>query len=392
MSGTTTARIADFCVTGSGGTPSRDKRARYYDGGTIPWVKSGELRERVIHASEEHITEAALAETSIKLVPAGALLLAMYGATVGRLGILGVAATTNQAVCHIIPDASIADTRYLFHALQAETARTIAKGVGGAQPNISQAIVKDISIRLPPLPEQRRIAAILDKADALRAKRRAALAELDDLGQSVFLEMFGDLAMPQQAKLRLGDAVEHITVGHVGPTSQHFTERASGVPFLRTGNIGKHEIVRSDLKYITKDFHRKLRKSTLKRDDILVSRVISDEVRCAVVPPELEGANCANAIVVRPGDRLTAQFLAYLIRQPDSQSALLGRRVGSAQSVVNTKVLQEWTIAIPPIEAQRSFARRMAAVDSLRSQQRSALADIDCLFVSLQHRAFRGEL
>jgi type I restriction enzyme S subunit len=157
---------------------------RYYENGTIPWVKSGELRENIITETSEHVTDAALRETSIKLVPAGALLLALYGATVGRLGILGVEATTNQAVCHIIPDPEKANVRYLFHALSNQVPNLIARGVGGAQPNISQGIVKELALMLPPLAEQKRIAAILDAADALRTKRRETLAQLDALLQS----------------------------------------------------------------------------------------------------------------------------------------------------------------------------------------------------------------
>ena len=112
--------LADFCKTGSGGTPSRKEMLRYYEGGTIPWVKSGELKEQVISSTSEHITQAALKETSVKLVPKDALLLALYGATVGRLGILGTQAATNQAVCHIIPDPSRADFRYMFHCLSSQ--------------------------------------------------------------------------------------------------------------------------------------------------------------------------------------------------------------------------------------------------------------------------------
>ena len=184
--------IGEFCQTGSGGTPARDQMARYYDGGTIPWVKSGELRESVINSTEEHVTEAALKETSVKLVPANALLVAMYGATVGRLGILGVPATTNQAVCHIVPDPKRADVRYLFRALETKVSEMLRRTVGGAQPNINQGIVRKLTVPLPPLKEQRRIAAILDQAETLRTQRRAALVQLDSLTQSIFLDMFGE--------------------------------------------------------------------------------------------------------------------------------------------------------------------------------------------------------
>ncbi|MBL7087760.1 type I restriction-modification enzyme R subunit C-terminal domain-containing protein [Acidovorax sp.] len=129
MTSTKNIRIGDFCETGSGSTPSRDQMARYYDGGTIPWVKSGELRESIITSTDEHITKAALKETSVKLVPANALLVAMYGATVGRLGILGMPATTNQAVCHIVPDPSKADVKYLFRALETKVGEMLPTAV-----------------------------------------------------------------------------------------------------------------------------------------------------------------------------------------------------------------------------------------------------------------------
>jgi type I restriction enzyme, S subunit len=180
-----TARISDFCTTGSGGTPPRSNMSRYYEGGTIPWVKSGELRETVIYDTEEHVTKAALEETNVKLIPSGTILLAMYGATVGRLGILGVPATTNQAVCHIIPEPQSANTRYLFHALCSQVSNLVARGVGGAQPNISQSIVKDLALPLPPLEEQVRIASILDQVDVLKVKHRNVLLKLETITESL---------------------------------------------------------------------------------------------------------------------------------------------------------------------------------------------------------------
>jgi type I restriction enzyme S subunit len=183
--------IADFCQTGSGTTPPRGKANIYY-GGTIPWVKSGELRESVIANTEELVTARALADTSLKLVPEGAILVAMYGATVGRVGILGVEATTNQAVCHIIPDPNRADSRYIFHAMQYKARDLMHLRVGGAQPNISQSTIKETKVFLPPLPEQRRIAAILDQVDELRRLRQRAIDRVNELEQAIFYEMFGD--------------------------------------------------------------------------------------------------------------------------------------------------------------------------------------------------------
>ena len=186
--------LADFCKTGTGGTPSRGKMQRYYEGGTIPWVKSGELREEVITSTGEHITETALKETNVKLVPKDALLLALYGATVGRLGILGIQATTNQAVCHIIPNTLRVDLRYMFHSLSNQVSYLIGRGVGGAQPNISQGIIKSLAIPLPPLDLQHRFAAIVESVEHQKASQRAHLAELDTLFASLQSRAFrGDL-------------------------------------------------------------------------------------------------------------------------------------------------------------------------------------------------------
>ena len=186
--------LADFCKTGTGGTPSRGKMQRYYEGGTIPWVKSGELREEVITSTGEHITEAALRETSVKLVPKDALLLALYGATVGRLGILGIRATTNQAVCHIIPNSLRADFRYMFHSLSNQVSYLVGRGVGGAQPNISQGIIKSLAIPLPPLNLQHRYATIVKSIEQQKASQRTHLAELDTLFASLQSRAFrGDL-------------------------------------------------------------------------------------------------------------------------------------------------------------------------------------------------------
>lgn len=182
--------LEEFCLTGSGGTPSRSNSSYY--GGDIPWVKSGELREGIIYKTEETITDEALKNSSAKLVPSGSILLAMYGATVGRLAMLGVKAATNQAICNIRPDPDVADMKYVYRALEAKVPALTAMATGGAQPNISQEKIKKILIPLPPLDEQKRIAAILDKADQLRQKRRQTIALLDSLTQSIFLEMFGD--------------------------------------------------------------------------------------------------------------------------------------------------------------------------------------------------------
>ncbi len=152
--------LGEVCRTSSGGTPSRS-RPEYFNG-NIPWVKSGELTDGLVSEVSEFISEEALAGSSAKLLPAGTLLIAMYGATVGKLGVLARAAATNQAVCAIFPPPEL-DPKFLFWYLRRQRSNLIAKAVGGAQPNISQTILRDLELPIPPLGEQREIVAEIEK-------------------------------------------------------------------------------------------------------------------------------------------------------------------------------------------------------------------------------------
>ena len=138
----------------AGGTPSRSNKSYY--GGNIPWLKTGDLNDGLITNIPEKITEDAVANSSAKINPTGSVLIAMYGATIGKLGILTFPATTNQACCACIEYFAITQ-KYLFYFLLSHRDMFIAKGGGGAQPNISKEIIVNTAIPLPPLAEQERI-------------------------------------------------------------------------------------------------------------------------------------------------------------------------------------------------------------------------------------------
>lgn len=155
-----TVRLGDVAKTSSGGTPKRGVSAYY--GGGIPWVKSGELGDSTVYETEETITEAGLKGSSAKLFPKGTLCVALYGATVGKLGILGIDAATNQAVCGIFLPPEL-DTYFSYYFLESKRRELIDMGKGGAQPNISQEIVRNIEILLPQVDEQRKIVSEIEK-------------------------------------------------------------------------------------------------------------------------------------------------------------------------------------------------------------------------------------
>ena len=155
----------------SGATPSR-LRKDYYNG-DIPWLKTGDLNDSVIKSIPETITRKALEETSVKLNPTGSVLIAMYGATIGKIGILALPATTNQACCACVD--YMCDKMFLFYFLLANRKRFIAMGGGGAQPNISKEKITNTHIPLPPLSEQHRIVAKIEELFAQLDKIEASL-------------------------------------------------------------------------------------------------------------------------------------------------------------------------------------------------------------------------
>ncbi|HCX85215.1 MAG TPA: hypothetical protein DHV14_08785 [Micrococcales bacterium] len=381
-----TAPLGDIAKIVSGATPKTGV-AEYWDG-EVQWATPADLSKLngpYISETPRKLTAIGVRSCPTTVLPAGSVLLSSR-APIGHVAINTVPMATNQGFKSLVPGPDL-DAKYLYHWLKSKTAYLQSLGNGATFKELSKKTTEQIAVPLPPLPEQRRIAAILDHADALRAKRRQVLAHLEALSESIFEDFF--LQQPD-GWARLSELAEKVVVGHVGPTSEFF--RPTGVPFLRTGNVGHGEIVREGLAYVTTDFHQRLKKSQIRRGDVLISRVITDEVRAAIAPEDLDGANCANIIVVRPSDRLLpATVLGYLGRA-ETQRRLVGRRVGSAQGVVNTSVLKELSTPTYSVERQQHLTARVEEISAQRAAERRAIDAEEELFTSLRYRAFRGDL
>ena len=191
--------LGEVFFTTSGGTPSRHNSS-YYEG-NIPWVKSGELDKGIIKETEENISEDAVKNSSAKIFPKGTLLIALYGATVGRLGILGIDSATNQAVCALIPYGEFLAKWFLFYYLMSQRSRLINRRFGGAQPNISQEIVRTYPVPLPPLAEQRRIVAEVERRLSVAREAEKAveanLKRIARLRQAILKRAFEGKLVPQ---------------------------------------------------------------------------------------------------------------------------------------------------------------------------------------------------
>lgn len=192
-------KLGDLNETTSGGTPKRSNKDYY--GGDIPWLKSGELEDNVITKAEETITELGLKKSSAKIFPTGTLLIALYGATVGKTGKLAIESATNQAICGIFNEGQVFYDQYLWHYLISFRNNLIEKSFGGAQPNISQGIIQNLNVPLPPLAEQRviveQVETLFHFADEVEQRVAAATTHTNHLTQSILARTFRGELVPQ---------------------------------------------------------------------------------------------------------------------------------------------------------------------------------------------------
>jgi type I restriction enzyme S subunit len=182
--------IGEIAETSSGGTPLRTN-SEYYENGTIPWVKTGELSNKYLFESDEHITEKAINKSSAKLFPKFSILVAMYGATIGKMSIIMKEMASNQACCALFPNDKI-DYEYLYYGLRKRKENLISRGVGGAQPNISQKLIKVFELPIPPLPEQQKIAQILSTVDEQISTTQTIIDKSKELKKGLMQKLFSE--------------------------------------------------------------------------------------------------------------------------------------------------------------------------------------------------------
>lgn len=298
-------------------------------------------------------------------------------------------AIASTGFCVLRPDEHRLSSRYLFHWVKSPSFidEMVRQATGASYPAVTDAIVKSSRIPLPTMDEQRRIAAILDKAEELRAKRRAAIALLDQLPQSIFLEMFGEM---NAKAVTLGDYTERVTKGTT-PTTLGFSFTYSGIPLLRVQNLREDRIdFTEDVLYIARDTHLALARSQIRPGDVLTT-IAGTIGRTVIVPGDAPEANCNQAIaIITPKADLHRQYLRYWLSSPAAQRQISQGQVTATISNLSLGQIKGLTIPLPNLELQQRFAIRVEAVQRAKTAQLSALFEIDALFSSLQESAFGG--
>lgn len=292
------------------------------------------------------------------------------------------------------------DRRYLLYFLRQPEMVSYAssRSVGINLPRLSPAVLETFPVPLPPLPEQRRIANILDKADALRAKRRSALTELEALAQSIFIDMFASAASEKWPLATIEDVAAPnagaIRTGPFGSDLLHSEFVDSGVAVLGIDNAVENEFRWAKLRHISPEKYKSLSRYTVHPGDVLIT-IMGTCGRCAIVPDDVPLAINTKHLccITLDQSRCLPTFLhSYFLHHPFAQHYLRQTAKGAVMDGLNMGIIRQLPLRLPPLPLQTEFVRRMSVSATIDISHRQSQSELDALFSSLQNRAFRGEL
>jgi len=392
--------LSELATTTSGGTPSRNRKD--YFNGIIPWIKSGELNDGYIHKAEEHITEAGLENSSAKLLPPGTVLIAMYGATIGKTAILKTEASTNQAICCIRPGPNL-DADYLRFHLMFLRDDLLSHSHGGAQPNISQQIVRNQTISYPPLREQKAI------SHSLLAVQRAIKAQdltiqiTTELKKALMQKLFSEgLRGEPQKETEIGlvpESWEICTVGNVAviqsggtPAREEFSNWERGtIPWVKTGEINYCTILETEEK-IT---HAGLANSAAKLfppGTLLMAMYGQGVTRGRVAMLGIEAATnqaCA-AFIPMQTKTPNLKYLFYYFQHHYEDLRRLGH--GANQKNMNAALIRSFPLALPEPAEQQEIAKSLSTIDRKLTLHDRNLTQLQSLFSTLLYELMSSRI
>jgi type I restriction enzyme S subunit len=398
--------LEQVALWGSGGTPKRSEPSYY--GGDVPWVKTGDLGPRYLKGASEYISQLGLEKSSAKLFPKGSVAIAMYGATIGKTSTLDFETSTNQACAVGNPVDGVILTDFLYYFLTSEKQSFIKKGKGGAQPNISQQLIKAHEIQLPPLQEQKRIVAKLDETlaqvDTIKARLDAIPKILKRFRQSVLASaVSGKLTEEWRGGkqfLTVVTSLKDITVIDIGNAfkSKDFTD--SGIPLLRGQNIEPSSLRWTDTKYFPEDKLKKYNHLFINENDIILAMdrpIVAAGLKLArAKQSDLPCVLVQRVARIRGNESVLDDFLYLLLDDPSFSNYLVPNQTGSDIPHISGRQIQAYTVSVPRLEEQKEIVRLVdqyfAFADTIETQVKKAQKRVDNLTQSILAKAFRGEL
>jgi restriction endonuclease S subunit len=371
-----------FSLIGSGTTPSVADSS-FHEEGTIPWVNTGDLNDDIVTEPEKRLTEQAVqSHSTLRLYPPGTLLVAMYGATIGKIGILGIEACTNQACC-ALGESRFFDMRFAYYWFIDNRRNLVTLSYGGGQPNISQDLIRSLRIQAPTIPHQRRIAAFLDEQtaniDRLMEMRRRQMELLKEqraslIQQAVTRGLNPDAPMKDSGIPWLGEIPEHWDLKRLkyikssqpnslvdGPfgsnlKSIHFIE-GGDVLVIESGHVTSGAFVTSEFKRITQEHFETIRRSECFAGDIVIAKIGANYGMSAILPElELPAVVSGNSMKLTVNSKMILTEFAHIqLLSMRAAGAFYGIVNLSAQPALSLGGMNELPLTLPSIKEQRDI-------------------------------------
>ena len=388
-------KLGEVCETSAGGTPSKLHK-EYYENGNIPWMLSGEVCHKYIYDVEHYITQEGLNNSSAKLFPENTVVVAMYGATAGQVGILKLVTSTNQAVCGILPNDNILP-EYLYYYFLYYKDLLVAQAVGNAQPNISQQKIKSVEFPFLSLEEQHRIISILDasfeKIDALKKNAEENLKN----AKALFQQVLAQELKPKEGwvEKKLGEVCNKIVDGtHHSPTNTPEGE----YPYITAKNIKHNGIDLSNITYVTRDIHREIYlRCNPEKGDVLMIKDGATTGIAVVNDLDFEFSLLSSvALLKTKTEILEPYYLCYVLNSPNIYNQFRNKMDGAAITRITLVKIKDAVIWVPPLDQQKNIVATLDTLSEkchrLEQVAQQTIRECDALKQSILRQAFSGEL
>lgn len=355
-------RIEEFTTVVTGGTPSTAK-SEYWDGGVIPWLQSGCCQNCDVDKTEKYITQEGYDNSSTRMMPLNTVMIALTGATAGKVGYLKFEACGNQSITGILPCDSI-NQRYLFYYLLSQREKILTDCVGGAQAHISQGYVKNIKVPVLSLSEQEKIVEVLTKLSDVISKRQGEINALDNLIKARFVEMFGNpVSNPFKWKKKtLKEVCVKLNDGtHFSPESFE----SGDYKYITAKNIKLSGFDFTNITYVPEKVHRPIYdRCNPEVGDVLY---IKDGATTgiAMVNTLEEEFTLLSSVALLKQDRavMNGYFLTALLNNEEMYLDIRNNMGGAAITRLTIAKLNAIKVVVPPIELQNQFADFVNQVD-----------------------------
>lgn len=371
-------KLHEIATVVTGGTPSTSVK-EYWEQGNIPWLQSGSCKNDVIYKPDKYITELGLKNSSAIMMPVNTVVIALTGATTGKVGILGIDACANQSVTGVLPNNKFFH-KYMFYYLMSKREKILHDSYGAAQPHISQGYVKNIEIILPDIEHQKNIALYLDKIQEAIRNRKAILDDYNELIDSSFNKIYSK-------KCKFIQLREIMDVRDGTHDSPKYLSQSNYL--LITGkNIVDGEIDFTDIKYISEEDYNNINKRSKVEFGDIIMPMIGTIGNPVIVKNEKINFAIKNVALFKKSNNILPEVLLAFLKSKHFKTYSTNNNKGGIQKFLSLRDIRNMPIKEIDMNEQNIFSKNVKIINAQKELIQRDIRDLESLFKSKMHEYF----